>query len=109
MYNEIIASRLSNLTYLGALKNSNVTAITKNNKFGDIVKFFAQINTENVLQKISFKATGCSSFLVMCSYFWEIIEGKTIDKALKISEKEGVALQKSINTLKEALKSVKVQ
>jgi len=88
MYNEIIASKLSNLTYLGTLKNSNVTAMSKKNEFGDIVKFYAQITKENIIQKISFKATGCSTFLAMCSYFCELIEGKSIEKALKINEND---------------------
>ena len=88
MYNEIIAKRLSNLRYLAPMKKSNITMISKNNKFGDIVKFFAQINTENVIQKISFKATGCSTFLSMCDFYCEIIEGKTIEDALNVTDND---------------------
>ncbi len=88
MYNEIIRDRLNNLTYLGSLKNSNVSAITKKNPFHDTVKFFAQINKNNVIQGISFKASGCSYFVALCSYFCEIVEDKTIDDALKIKEKD---------------------
>lgn len=85
MYNQEVINRLNNLTYLANLKNANVTSITKKNEFGDVVKFFAQINKENVIQKISFKATGCSSFMALCSYFCEIVSGKTIDDAKKLS------------------------
>ena len=88
MYNEIIINRLKNLTYLSTLKNSNASAITKKNPYGDIVKFYAQINKNNVIQAISFKATGCSYFIALSSYFCEIVEGKTIDEALKIKEKD---------------------
>lgn len=91
MYNEIIINRLKNLTYLSTLKNSNATAITKKNPYGDIVKFYAQINKNNVIQAISFKATGCSYFIALSSYFCEIVEGKTIDEALKIKEKDLMA------------------
>lgn len=91
MYNKIIIDRLNNLTYLSALKNSNATAITKKNPYGDIVKFYAQINKNNVIQAITFKATGCSYFIALSSYFCEIVEGKTIDEALKIKEKDLIA------------------
>ncbi|MBE5738349.1 MAG: hypothetical protein E7354_01265 [Clostridiales bacterium] len=91
MYNKIIIDRLNNLTYLSALKNSNITAITKKNAYGDIVKFYAQINKQNVIQGISFKATGCSYFVALCSYFCEIVDGKTIDEALKIKDKDLIA------------------
>lgn len=86
MYNEKIISRLNNLTYLGPLKNANVTILSKPNKFSDMVKFFAQINTKDVIQKISFKASGCTTFMAMCSYFCEMIENKTVENALKITK-----------------------
>lgn len=86
MYNQEVIDRLNNLTYLFALKNANVTAMTKKNEFDDVVKFFAQINSNNVIQKISYKASGCSSFMAICSYFCEIVTNKTIDEAKKINE-----------------------
>lgn len=94
MYNQIIRDRIENLTYLSTLKNSNASAITKKNPYGDIVKFYAQINKNNVIQAITFKATGCTYFVALSSYFCELAEGKTIDEALKISENDLVAFAK---------------
>ena len=88
MYNEKIAARLNDLKYLFPLKKANITLMSKKNEFGDVLKFFAQIDSKNVIQKISFKATGCSTFLVLCDYFCEIAEGKTIDEASKINEED---------------------
>lgn len=94
MYNQKIIDRINNLTYLKALKNSNASAITKKNPYGDIVKFYAQINKNDVIQAISFKCTGCSYFTALCSYFCELAEGKTVTDALKIKEKDLVAFAK---------------
>lgn len=94
MYNQIIRDRIENLTYLSALKNSNASAITKKNPYGDIVKFYAQINKNDVIQAITFKATGCTYFVALSSYFCELAEGKTVEEALKISEKDLVAFAK---------------
>lgn len=88
MYNQDVIDRLNNLTNLYALKNANAKVISKKNEFGDVVKFFAQINTENVIQRITYKASGCTTFMALCSYFCEIVEGKTIEKALKINESD---------------------
>lgn len=84
MYNEIILSRLDNLPYLKTLKGSNITATSKKNQYNDIVKFYARINSNDVVENISFKATGCTYFLVFCDYFCSLAEGKTIKNILKI-------------------------
>lgn len=94
MYNEIIASKLKDVKYLFPLKNATVTAISKKNEFGDVVKFFAQINKEDIIQKISFKATGCSTFVVMSSYMCELVEGLSIEESLKIDENNLMKLTK---------------
>lgn len=86
MYNQKVIDRLTKLTNLHALKNANVTAMTKKNEFGDVVKFFARINTNNEIESISYKASGCSAFMAVCSYFCELCEGKSIKSALKIKE-----------------------
>ena len=85
MYSEKVLSHLNELKYLSAIKNSNVSIVSKKNAFADTVKFFAQINKDNVIQKISYKATGCTHFLVYCDYFCSLVEGLTIKKALKIN------------------------
>ncbi len=84
MYNEKILEQLDNLKYLGALKGSNISVISKPNEFGDAVKFYTQINKEDVIQKITYRASGCTHFLVFCNYFCSLVEGKTVKAALNV-------------------------
>ena len=84
MYNEKILNQLDNLKYLGALKGSTVSIVSKPNEFGDAVKFYAQINKDDIIQKISYRASGCTHFLVFCNYFCSLVEGKTVKAALNI-------------------------
>ncbi len=84
MYNEKILNQLDNLKYLGAIKGSNITSVSKPNEFGDTVKFYAQINKEDVIQKISYRASGCTHFLVFANYFCSLVEGKTVKAALAV-------------------------
>lgn len=85
MYNEKILNQLDNLKYLGALKGSNIAVVSKTNEFGDAVKFYAQINKEDIIQKITYRASGCTHFLVFCNYFCSLVEGKTVKSALNVN------------------------
>ena len=84
MYNEKILLQLNQLQYLQTVKKCNVNAMSKKNPFGDMIKFYAQISKDDVIQKISYKASGCTHFLVFGNYFCSLVEGKTIKDALKI-------------------------
>lgn len=85
MYSDEILSQLNKLSYLRTIKGSTITATSKKNNFNDIVKFYAMINKEDVIEKISYKATGCTHFVVYCNYFCGLVEGKTIKSALKVN------------------------
>jgi len=101
--NEIdVLKRLENLPYLSVLRSRNISILSKSNNFHDSVKFFAQIDDKNVIKKISFKASGCTAFMLMCSYFCELVEGKKISTALKINVED---LEK-LMTLKDSQKHV---
>ncbi len=84
MYSDKILEQLDNLKYLGPLKGSNISVVSKPNEFGDAVKFYAQINKEDVIQKITYRASGCTHFLVFCNYFCSLVEGKTVKAALNV-------------------------
>ena len=86
MYDKLVLDKMNNLPYLKATKKANVTIISKKNTFGDVVKFFAQINKNDVIQKFSFKATGCTHFVVYCDYFCGLVEGKSIEESLKLGK-----------------------
>lgn len=88
MYNEKILNQLDNLKYLGALKGSNISVVSKPNEFSDTVKFYAQINTDDVIQKITYRASGCTHFLVFCNYFCSLVEGKTVKSALNVKSEK---------------------
>lgn len=88
MYNEKILSQLNELRYLHVIKNANISVMSKKNTYHDMVKFYAQINKEDVIQKISYKATGCTHFVVFCNHFCNLVEGKSVKDALKVNEQK---------------------
>jgi len=82
---EQVISRIKDLKYLGRIKNFNISAVTKNKEFNDVVKFYAQITSDNKIEKISFQVSGCTKFMAVCSYFCEMIEGMKVASALKLT------------------------
>ena len=88
MYNEKILNQLDNLKYLGASKCSNITIVSKPNEYNDAVKFYAQINKDDIIQKISYRASGCTHFLVFCNYFCSLVDGKNIKSALNVNSEK---------------------
>ena len=88
MLDNKIISRLQNLKYLGKIKGANTSIISKKSKYHDTVKFYAQINSENRIQKISFQASGCTTFMAMCSFFCELVEGMKVSSALKTKKED---------------------
>lgn len=88
MIDNKIIDRLQNLKYLGKLKGANVSILSKKSEYHDMVKFFAIIDEDNVIQKITYKATGCTNFMAMCSFFCELVEGKKVSTALKINKED---------------------
>lgn len=88
MIDSKIISRLEDLKYLGKTKGANVSIISKKSEYHDVVKFFAQINSDNRIQKISYQASGCTTFMAMCSFFCELVEGMKVSSALKITRED---------------------
>lgn len=86
MLDSKIISRLGDLKYLGKIKGANAALVSKKSKYHDIVKFYIQINVDNKIQKISYQASGCSTFMAVCSYFCELIDGMKVSSALKITK-----------------------
>ena len=86
MFNDAVISRLKDIKFIGTIKNSTITIMSKKNDFDDIVKFYFQIDASDNIIKVSFKAKGCTAFMVACSYFCENIENKSLAEALKITD-----------------------
>ena len=85
MYNENIIERLSNLKYVGKLKQYNACGMS-DKKFdeNDKVKLFLNISKEGIIQNASFKAVGCTGVLVSASFICEMLEDKDLKFARKL-------------------------
>ena len=57
-----------------------------NAKCGDIMKMYLKIE-DGIIEDVKFKTFGCGSAIASSSMATELIKGKTIDEAMKITNK----------------------
>lgn len=56
-----------------------------NAKCGDIMQMFIRVNDEGIIEDVGFKTFGCGAAVATSSMATEMIKGKSVDEALKLS------------------------
>lgn len=89
MYNEKVMEYFNNPRNAGVLKDANAVGEVGNAQCGDIMQVFLKIE-DDVIQDVSFRTFGCGAAIATSSIATEMIKGKTIEEALKLSNKDVV-------------------
>jgi nitrogen fixation NifU-like protein len=84
MYSEKVMDHFSNPRNVGEIENANGVGTVGNAKCGDIMKMFLRIE-DNIVKEAKFKTFGCGAAVATSSMATEMIVGKTVEDALKIS------------------------
>lgn len=87
MYNHKVIDYFSNPRNMGEIKDADAVAEGGNPLCGDVVKLYLKINA-NIISDIKFKAFGCGACLASTSALTEIVKGKTIKEAKKITNQD---------------------
>ena len=88
MYSEKVMDHFTNPRNVGEIENANAVGQVGNPKCGDIMKIYMQINDDSkVIEDVKFKTFGCGAAIATSSMATELIKGKTIDEALKLTNK----------------------
>ena len=72
---------------VGALRNANI-ASTFLGPCGDLIKLYLKISKEKVITDAKFYYLGCPASALSASAMTQILKGKTVDQAKKITEEE---------------------
>ncbi len=86
MYSDKVLEHFSNPRNVGELTDANAVGEVGNAKCGDIMKMFLRIEN-GVILDVRFKTFGCGAAVATSSIATEMIKGKTIDEALKLTNK----------------------
>lgn len=114
MYNQKTIDYFSDPKNMGEIKDADLVAEGGNPACGDVVKLYLKIKDDKI-SDIKFKAFGCGACIATASALTEIIKGKTIQEAKKITNEDvanflgGIPPQKmkcsnfSVDVLQKAL------
>lgn len=85
MYTEKVLDHFQNPRNMGEIENYNGMGMVGNAKCGDIMQMFIRVNDEGIIEDVGFKTFGCGAAVATSSMATEMIKGKSVDEALKLS------------------------
>lgn len=87
MYSEKVIDHFSNPRNVGEIENPSGVGTVGNAKCGDIMRMYLDIDDNGVIQDVKFKTFGCGAAVATSSMATELVKGKTIQEALKVTNK----------------------
>ena len=84
MYSEKVMDHFENPRNVGELADANAVGQVGNAKCGDIMKIYMKIE-DGVIQDCSFKTFGCGAAIATSSMATEMVKGKTVEEARKLT------------------------
>jgi nitrogen fixation protein NifU and related proteins len=86
-YSEKVMDHFMNPRNVGEIKDADGVGEVGNPRCGDIMKMFIKVK-DDVIEDIKFLTFGCGAAVATSSMVTELIKGKTLDKALEITNRE---------------------
>ena len=87
MYNEKVMEVFKNPQHMGEVENYNAIGTVGNEVCGDIMQITMRIE-EGIIKDAKFKTFGCAAAVASSSTATGMIIGKTIEEALKLTNKQ---------------------
>lgn len=86
LYSEAVMDHFMNPRNVGKIENPDGVGEVGNAKCGDIMKIYIKVDN-NVITDVKFNTFGCGSAIASSSMATEMIKEKSIDDALKVTNK----------------------
>ena len=86
MYTEQVMDHFMNPRNVGEIEDASGVGTVGNAKCGDIMKIYIKVDND-VIVDVKFKTFGCGAAIATSSRATEMVMGKTIDEALKVTNK----------------------
>ena len=86
VYSEKVMDHFANPRNVGEIENAAGIGEVGNSKCGDIMKMYIKVD-DDTISDVKFKTFGCGAAIATSSMATELIKGKKIDDALKLTNK----------------------
>lgn len=87
IYSEKVLEHFKHPHNQGTIENADAVGEVGNPVCGDVMKIYLKIK-DNIIQDIKFETLGCAAAIAVSSALTDIVKGKTIEEALKITKDE---------------------
>ncbi|MBR6241863.1 MAG: Fe-S cluster assembly scaffold protein NifU [Ruminococcus sp.] len=84
LYSEKVLDHFSNPRNVGEIENADGVGEVGNAKCGDIMKMYLKID-KGIISDVKFKTYGCGAAVATSSMATELIKGKPVEDALKLT------------------------
>lgn len=85
-YSEKVMDHFANPRNVGELADANGIGEVGNSRCGDIMRMYIRVEN-NIIADVSFKTFGCGAAIATSSMATELIKGKPVEEALKLTNK----------------------
>ena len=84
LYSERVMDHFTNPRNVGEIENADGVGTVGNAKCGDIMQMFIKVEGD-IITDVKFKTFGCGAAIATSSMATELVKGKSIDDALKLT------------------------
>jgi nitrogen fixation NifU-like protein len=85
MYSEKVMDHFSNPRNVGEIEGASGVGTVGNAKCGDIMRIYLKINDQDIIEDVKFKTFGCGAAIATSSMATEMVMGKHIDEAMRLT------------------------
>ena len=87
VYSDKVMDHFINPRNVGEIEDASGVGTVGNAKCGDIMRIYLDIDENHVIRDVKFKTFGCGAAIATSSMATELVKGKTVEEALKITNK----------------------
>ena len=85
-YNQKVMDHFMHPRNVGEINDADGEGTVGNPVCGDLMTFYIKVN-DNRISEVKFKTFGCGAAIAVSSIVSEMVKGKTLDEAMKITNK----------------------
>jgi nitrogen fixation NifU-like protein len=86
MYSDLVMKHFSNPQNVGVIEDPDGVGKVGNPVCGDVMEMFIKVKDDHI-DDVKFRTFGCGAAIATSSIATEMIKGKTLDEAVKLSNK----------------------
>ena len=87
MYTEKVLDHFENPRNVGEIKDASGVGTVGNPKCGDIMRIYLDIDDNQIIRDVKFKTYGCGAAVATSSMATELVKGKHVKEAMKVTNK----------------------